>query len=165
MSALIALAKEIGAPLVRKTLEKRIGTGNAHLAETVVTAIADRLGQTPGNLDAYVQGWPDEARHAVEEVERALPDMLEAHELSVQLQTAEMSKKPGWISAWRPVMMYLIGFLWAWALVILHVANAIWKIALPPVDLSQLLALTALYLSLYMGGHTVKEVAKSWGKK
>lgn len=61
--------------------------------------------------------------------------------------------------------MYLLGFLWLWNLVILHVANAAWKIALPPLDTANLLALTGLFLSLYMGGHTVLRALGKTGDK
>jgi hypothetical protein len=41
---------------------------------------------------------------------------------------------------------------------LLHVANAIWKIALPPMPWDQLIYFSGLYMGLYMGGHTVKDV-------
>jgi hypothetical protein len=58
--------------------------------------------------------------------------------------------------------MYLLGFFWTWNIVLLHVANAIWKVALPPVPFDQLLALTGIFMALYMGGHTLKDVASKW---
>ena len=42
------------------------------------------------------------------------------------------------------------------------VANAIFKIALPPAPWDMLMGFTALYLSPYMGGHTVKSVFATW---
>ena len=67
--------------------------------------------------------------------------------------------------AWRPLGMYLIGFLWLWNVVLLHVANAIWKIALPPVEFAVLLQISAIYMGLYMGGHTVKATVQNFMKK
>lgn len=35
--------------------------------------------------------------------------------------------------------------------------RAYWRIALPPIDNATLLSLTATYMALYMGGHTLKD--------
>ena len=69
---------------------------------------------------------------------------------------------PGWKAAWRPLGMYFVMVLWAWQVVILHVCNAIWKIALPPMPYDQLVTFTGLYMGLYMGGHTLKDMASKW---
>jgi hypothetical protein len=89
-----------------------------------------------------------------------MPDLLALHDATMARQMdllkAEM-RGPWWGWAWRPLTMWLLAFLWLWNVVILHVANAIWRIALPVTDLGLLFSLTAVYMALYMGGHTVKD--------
>lgn len=150
-SALAGVASQVGAPLVRRVLERRIGAGNARLAEGVVKAIAERAGTSVEALDGFAREEPEVLREAVREVEMIAPEMIE-------LQMAEMDKGHVLAWAWRPFWMYLLGFLWVWAIVVCHVLNAIFKIALPQPDLTVLLSVTGLFLALYMGGHTVKTV-------
>lgn len=147
-SILAGVASEVGAPLVRRVLERRIGAGNARLAEGVVKAIAERAGTS---VEALEREDPAVLREAVREVEGIAPEMIE-------LQMAEMEKGPLLAWAWRPFWMYLLGFLWVWAIVGCHVLNAIFRIALPQPDLTVLLSVTGLFLALYMGGHTVKSI-------
>ena len=81
----------------------------------------------------------------------------------IDLMRSEMAAGgPLWTWAWRPAGMWGLGALWFWNLILLHVANAFWKIALPQADLGLLFQLTAVYMGLYMGGHTVKDVVQKW---
>ncbi|MBW4708643.1 hypothetical protein KX928_12695 [Roseobacter sp. YSTF-M11] len=164
-AALIALATEIGAPIIRKILSDRIGPGNARLAESVAEAVAERAGIRPADIDDWIRASPDVMREAVLEVEARTPEMIALYVAETEARQAILlaeTAKGGWQAAWRPAGMYLMGFLWLWNIVLLHVANAIWKIALPPVDFSILLQLSAAYMGLYMGGHTVKETVRNW---
>lgn len=164
-ATLISLAIEIGAPFVRKALSDKFGPENARFAEDVVVAISERVGVTPADLEAHAQAHPDEVREAIHEVERMTPEMMEVMLAENRTREALLmaeAAKGGWTSAWRPLAMYMLGFLWLWNIVALHVFNAIFKIALPPTDLNVLLTLTGIYMTLYMGGHTAKEVAKVW---
>ena len=157
---LTALALQIGVPLIGQILTRRIGAGNAQLATDVIAAVSRRLGVTPAEAETMAAEDPPRVIDAMRETERAMPEMIALHastlEAQMALQQAEM-KGPWWGWAWRPLTMWLLAFLWLWELVILHVANAIWRIALPQVDLSLLFSLTAVYMALYMGGHTVKD--------
>ena len=158
MAPLISLPLQAGLPIVEKILSRRIGDGNGQLATAVIRAIADRAGVAPDDLDAFVDTTPGRVIEAMRDVEKSAPDMLAAHDRDLQLQLATLAAEqgdPNWMRAWRPGWMYLLGFLWLWNLVLLHVANALWKIALPPLPTTDLLALTGLFLSLYMGGHPV----------
>lgn len=166
--ALINLAIEVGAPIVRKVLEGRIGKANAQFGSDVVAAIAERTGVSVDTLPFLAEEDPDVVREAIRNVEASAPEMLEVYERGVERQFELLQAEradPVWMRAWRPMGMYVIGFLWLYAIVLLHVANAVWKIALPPPDLGILFQLTAVYAGLYMGGHTVKDIAsKRWGR-
>ena len=154
---LAALAVQIGAPIVRAALERRLG-GDGRLADAVTGAIARRLGAEPETLDTLAETDPGRVIDAMREVERDAPDMIALHAAEIEAAAAlaqAMQADPAWMRAWRPGWMYLLGFLWLWNLVLLHVCNALWKIALPPLPTTDLLALTGMFLALYMGGHTV----------
>lgn len=171
-AALISIAAQIGAPLVRDILARKIGGKNAELAETVVKAVADRAGVPVERIGetARAGGGPaEEVREAIRAVNADLaPHLVALHEaeLETKLRIFEAERsEPAAVRMWRPIGMYFTFLLWAWNTMLLHVANAWWLIALPPTPWDVLLAWTGLYLSLYMGGHTVKAVAESWGRK
>lgn len=168
-AALIALAVEIGAPLIVKILGRKIGAENAELAGDVIGQIARRAGTTPDRLEDMVASDPDTVREAIAETERMAPEMVALYASGLEYQTAVLRSEetgPAWARVWRPAGMYLIGFLWLWNVVLLHVANAIWKIALPAMDLWILFQLSGLYMGLYMGGHTLKDFfSHKWGAR
>lgn len=168
MSALATLALQAGLPVIEKLLSKKLGDQNGQLATTVIRAVAERAGTTPEEVEALAIDNPGRVIDAMREVERMTPEMvgLYAAEVQLQLAMAEAEQSdPAWMRAWRPGWMYLLGFLWLWNLVVLHVVNAVWKIALPPLPTTDLLALTGLFLSLYMGGHTVLRALGKAGEK
>lgn len=168
MSVFATMAAQIGLPMVQAILERRLGPANGRLASDVLAAVANRAGVPPDQLEAVAESTPGKVLEAMREVERMTPEMLAAYDadLRLLLATIEAEKgEPAWMRAWRPGWMYLLGFLWFWNLVGLHVANAIWKIALPPLPTTDLLALTGMFLALYMGGHTVLRLMGKAGDK
>ena len=168
MNVLATLALQAGLPVLEKILSRKIGDAGGQLAGEAIRAIADRLHITPDAVEAEAETRPGAVIEIMREVERMTPEMTALYAAGLQgqfaLMQAEMSG-PAWVSAWRPAGMYLLGFLWLWNTVILHVANAIWKIALPPMPFEQLIQLSGLYMGLYMGGHTVKDVVGKWLSK
>lgn len=166
MNPLITLALQSGVPAVEKLLSKRIGEKDGPFASIVIKAIADRVGVPAEDLPKAVEDQPGRVIEAMREVDKAAPDMIATYDRDLQLATLEAEQdEPVWMRAWRPAGMYLLGFLWLWNSVLLHVANAIWKIALPPMPFADLIQLSGLYMALYMGGHTVKDVVKTWVAK
>ena len=101
-----------------------------------------------------------EVEAAVAAAEAEAPDLVIAwakqQELSNQLQLAEMAKEPFWAWAWRPAWMWLLAFIWSYALIARPLLNAILGASIESVDLTVLMTLTGFFMSLYMGGHTVK---------
>ena len=163
--ALIALATQIGAPLVRQALSRQLGPANGRLAERVISAVADRAGVPMAGLDAFAQSDPEQMQAALVDVEGAMPEMLQLQ--MVEAETREKllmaeTNQGGWVAWWRPGWMYLLGLLWIWQIIGLHVLNAVFKIALPPAPWEYLMGVTAVITGLYMGGHTIKDVAKTW---
>ena len=167
-TALIALATQIGAPIVRRILERKIGPKGAELTSEVLGEIGGRLGVLPGEVEDLASRDPERVLAVLPGVEAAAGERMAiyASEVAYQLEVLKAEQSdPAWMRAWRPGGMYLIGFLWLWNVVILHVSNAFWKIALPPIPFDNLMGLSALYFSLYMGGHTVKDVVNKWVAK
>ncbi len=165
--SLISIATSVGAPLVRELLARKLGGANADLAGRVIEAVAERMGADPADMPALIEQDPGAVGDAIREVEAKanalVPIWLAEAEFARSALDAEQDE-PLWMRAWRPGGMYLIGFLWLWNTVLLHTANAVWKIALPPVPFDSMIQLSALYFTLYMGGHTVKDVVAKWQK-
>lgn len=168
MSVFVTMATQVGLPMVKAILERRLGPANGRLASDVLEAVAARAGVTPDKLEDVATATPGVVLDAMREVERMTPEMLAAYDADLRLSLATIEAEkgdPAWARAWRPGWMYLLGFLWFWNLVGLHVANAIWKIALPSLPTTDLLALTGMFLALYMGGHTVLRLMGKSGDK
>lgn len=165
MEALIALATTVGAPLIRKILERKLGADNAELVTDVIGSIARDVGVAPGRLNEAAREHPGEVGEAIRRAESMAPEMVALYARGLEgqfaLAQAETRSEHFLAWAWRPAAMWGFGILWFWNIVIIHVANAYWKIALPETDLGILFSLNAVYMGLYMGGHTVKDfVAK-----
>jgi hypothetical protein len=166
MSALVALALQVGLPFVTAALQNRLGNEDGRLAGEVLARIATRTGIAPEAMEEEAARAPGKIIDAMREIEKASPELVQLYLSEVQASAAlalAEREGPTWMSAWRPAGMYMLGFLWLWNTVLLHVANAIWKIALPPVPFDNLIQLSGLYMGLYMGGHTVKDLAAKFG--
>lgn len=166
---LAGVLSKVGAPFLKKIVEGALPAPWNQAADPLVDVLAERLGATEATPDAIVTRYeanPNLAGAIIQEVEADPSVILAGVEQQKETNTlllAEM-KEPLWTWAWRPLGMYGLGFLWLWSIVLLHVLNAIFKIALPQPDLALLFQVTALYMTLYMGGHTLKDfVAKKWG--
>ena len=161
MGALVAIALNAGFPIIRSILDRKLGDQNGALAADVVGAIATRMGVKPDQVEAVAAENPGKVIDAMREVERMTPELVGLYAKGLEGQFALLQAElaeGGWASAWRPMGMYLVLFLWVWNSVLLHIANAIWKIALPPMPYDQLIGFSGLYMGLYMGGHTIKDV-------
>ena len=167
MSAIATLAVKIGAPILGKVLNDKLGANGA-LAEEVIQAVAKRAGVPVDQLDDLVESDPPRVVDAVREVERMSPELIALYAKGLEYQIAQIDADAGeplFARLWRPAGMYMLGLLWLWNTIILHVCNAVWKIALPPMPFDVLMQISGLYMGLYMGGHTVKDLAEKWKEK
>ena len=165
---LISLATQVGAPLVRQILSRHLGPENGRLAQRVVSAVAERVGVDVDHLETFARDNLKQVETAISEVEVAVPEMLQLQMIEADAREALLladAEKGGWHAWWRPGWMYLLGVFWIWQVIGLHVLNAIFKIALPPAPWEYLMGVTAVITGLYMGGHTIKDVAKTWRTK
>jgi hypothetical protein len=165
MSALASLALSAGFPVIRAVLEQRLGDTAGGLAADVLGAVAGRAGVRTDQLEELAVQNPGRVIDAMREVEQMTPELVGLFAKGLEHQNALLlaeQEEGGWKAAWRPLGMYFVMVLWAWQVVILHVCNAIWRIALPPMPYDQLVTFTGLYMGLYMGGHTLKDMAAKW---
>ena len=159
------MALQAGMPMIERILSGTLGDKDGKLAAEVLGKIARTAGASPAGLTEAAAERPGSVIDAMRDVEKAVPELVGAFASDLQLQLAALAAEQGGpvgMRAWRPAGMYLIGFLWLWNVALLHVCNAIWRIALPQMDFGALVQLSALYMGLYMGGHTVKDVVAKW---
>ena len=166
MSLLAILAANAGLPIIEKILKRKLGDQGGQLAGDILQAIAVQAKVPVDGLESLANDMPGKVIDAMRTVETtSAADKVDLYLKQTEAQLAMFQAEqdgPAWVSAWRPAGMYLIGFLWLWNSVLLHIANAIWKIALPPMPFPDLIQLSGLYMGLYMGGHTVKDVVAKW---
>jgi hypothetical protein len=164
-SIIAGIAAKVGAELVGRAVGDRFGRSGGQLAETVIDTVAGKLGVP---REAIGEAEPEAIERAVRATEREMPMMLElwSKGLDHQFQLLQAETAEGfWQSAWRWGWMYLLALLWIWRMVVGPYVNA-WLAArgavVPElVDYAILLTLTTWFISLYMGGHTVKALGES----
>jgi hypothetical protein len=166
--SLLPIAKDLAAPWITETLSRRIGPENSGLVLSVIKRIARNAGVSVDTLTREIERNPDRVEAAITATEGQSSELIALYQQELEGKLALFAAEnngPAWHRAWRPLGMYVLFVLWIWNVIILHSLNAYFKIALPPIPLSDLLALTGIYCSLYMGGHTVKSVADSFFRR
>lgn len=165
-AALIAFASQIGAPLIEGILAGKIGAGNATLVRDTVEAIATRVGVSAPQLEQMPVDEVSQFEDAIREVEVDIaPELIALYSQEIEGKMALFAQeaKEGWFSwGWRPAGMWVVLASFLFNAFGLHLVNAYFKIALPPMDWGQFMTFAGFYMSLYMGGHTLKNVAATW---
>lgn len=168
-SILIGMAAEVGAPLVKDILDRKIGGGSGQLAEAVIKSVASNAGVTPATLPDLITTEPGAVKDAVLAAESMAPELvalytagLEGQFKLLQTESAEGPLQSGWRWGW----MYLLGLFWIFYLLVFPIINAVLKAAgssvqIETLDAAILLTLTSWFIALYMGGHTLKELGKN----
>lgn len=162
--ALIAAAARVGADTVKTVIERRAGQGAAGLAGRVIDAVAAEAGVGPAELPDLAAAEPARLDDAVARVEANSPELIAlwARGLDHQFALAETEAREGfWKGFWRWGWMYLLALFWVWRIVIGPAVNALTPVTIELIEFGVLLTLTGWFMSLYMGGHTIKELGKS----
>jgi hypothetical protein len=162
---LAGVASKVGATLVKNVLEGRLGASvgqaGGDLAGTVIDTIAEKAGVAPEKLPDLPE---KDLGAAIRETEAIAPELIQLWQagLAGQFALLQAEQNEAWFqSAWRWGWMYLLAFFWTWRIIILPVINAGSEAAIEAIDLAVLLTLTTWFISLYMGGHTVKALGES----
>lgn len=156
---ILEIATKIGAPIVKSILQKKIGGTAGDLAGTVIDAVAEKIGVPPETLSDVPAA---QVEAAVRDVEAEAPEMIAVWSAGLAGQFALLQAETAegfWQSAWRWGWMYLLAFLWVCSFLLFPLAR-MFGAALDPIDSGTLLTLTGWFISLYMGGHTIKEIGK-----
>jgi hypothetical protein len=138
-----------------------IGGPAGGIAVAIGKDIAGRLGVTTPQEVAQKLSEPQAVQtlRAYEEGNAEQLALLAAEQKHMSEILAREDKMSLFHSGWRPAMMWLIGFLWFNNLFLTPLLfNAILKLNVPLAPFDALITLTGIYLALYMGGHTLKQV-------
>ena len=148
-------AARIGAPMIKAVLQNHVGGAAGTLAAAVVDEIAMKAGVPPEKLGEVDQ---DDLSAAIREVEGNMPQLISLWQQGLEGQFAMAktdSDAGGLAAAWRWGWMYLLAFFWICAFLLFPLLK--WGgLDLDPIDITTLMTLTGWFISLYMGGHTVK---------
>ncbi|PYE86896.1 hypothetical protein [Phyllobacterium leguminum] len=157
ISILAPIAAKVGADLIGKVLGGRFGEIGGDLVEAVIGEVAERAGVAPEKLPDLPG---EQLENAVSQAEDFMPELIElwSKGLSGQFALLQAEQKEGlWVSGWRWGWMYLLGLMWFVRLMIVPVADALTGADIASgMDLGVMMTLTTWFISLYMGGHTVK---------
>ena len=158
---LAGIAAEIGAPLIKKILEPKIGATGGALAETVIKTIAEKAGAEPIDLPELDR---PALKAAIKQTEAEAPELIALYAAGLEGQFALLAsetKEGFWQSAWRWGWMYLLALFWIWRIIFLPVLNRAIEQPVEPIDMAVLMTLTSWFIGLYMGGHTLKELGRN----
>lgn len=167
------LGSSIGKKLIPILIKAGAGklaqaVGSDTLAGEVITRVGAALGTGPDPvaIERKFEADPEGTAATIREVEATMPPeywLLLSQESAarIALLTKE-HEEPWWAWAWRPGAMWLIGLFWFWMVLVIPVLGMFRVTISLVVDAATLMALTGLYMGLYMGGHTVKESIKEW---
>lgn len=167
-SILIAAATKVGAPIVKQLLEQHVGGAAGEIGGMIVDAIAGKAGVAPDNLPSLPAKDLEAAVAAVEvETPGLVAAWVDQQREANRLMLAELDRSESWWTwAWRPAWMWFLGFLFLFRLVLVPIADAILGSDIAAsVDLSTMMTLTAWFMGLYMGGHTLKDLAVKWSAR
>lgn len=168
MAPLAGILLGAAADLIVPSFKKALQTGSADLTGKVIDKVAEKLGVPAGSLPHFEgnENLKGAIIAAEPEVAEILAEHNRAHQLLNESLALDYQKEQWWAWGWRPAWMWMLGFLWVY----LIIGEPILKAALLPtlvgIGVSDLLAVSSIFMALYMGGHTAKEtLAKRWGSK
>jgi hypothetical protein len=164
-SILIKAATKVGAPIVKQLLEKQLGGAAGEIGGVIIYAIAGKAGVPADDLPSVPAKELEAAVAATEaETPRLVATWVEQQREANRLMLAELDKSESWWTwAWRPAWMWFLGFLFLFRLVLVPIADAaLGSDIAASVDISTMMTLTAWFMGLYMGGHTLKDLAVKW---
>jgi hypothetical protein len=170
-SILIGAAAKVGAPLVKRILQDKLGGAAGELGGVIIDAIAGKAGVPTGELEALPA---PQLESAVEAVEAETPEIIAAWNAQQaetnRLMLAEMQKETafGWL--WRPAGMWLMLGIVAWYIVILPLLNTALSAVgarqgvLMIVSFSEFMPVFMAFVGFYMGGNTLIRATGQKGK-
>lgn len=159
-------AVRTGSNIVKEIIEKQLGPTIGGAAGSLIDMVATNLGVEPEEIPSVPQTDIDHAVIAADESPEILRLYVEQQRMTNSLLLAEMQEKEGaWTWAWRPAWMWFLMLLWAWNGIINPLVQGAFGASIPPIPYEYLAGVTAVYTTLYLGGHTVKSAMRDYVKK
>jgi hypothetical protein len=163
LEAILSSAVRTGSDIVKDIVSAQLGPTIGGLAGTVVDTIAEGLGVDHVVIPTLPADQIDAAVTAAEDNPEILRLYVEQQRLTNDLLVAEMNKSESlWTWAWRPAWMWFLMLVWFYALLVAPIVSGITGVTFEIPELSVVVSLTITFVTLYMGGHTLKDI---WGRK
>lgn len=163
LDTILSSAVRTGSSVVKDIVSAQLGPTIGGLAGTVVDTIAAGLGVKPEEVASADPVDLDAAVISAEHDPEILKLYVEQQRLTNDLLKAEMNKSESlWTWAWRPAWMWFLMLVWLCALIIFPLMRGMTGSNIDIPDLAVVGNLTMIFLALYMGGHTAKDI---WGRK
>ncbi|THK38638.1 hypothetical protein EHS39_09020 [Ensifer sp. MPMI2T] len=161
---ILDVAAGLGVPYIKKILTDLTGAGP--IAGEVIDAIAKEAGVTPAEIPTIAKEAPGTLESAIVKAEPAAAELwisyVESQRLMGETIALDYEKEPWWAWAWRPLWMWLLGFLWGYVFVAQPILKAALLKDLQTVDVTLLMTVTGIFVTFYMGGHTAKDWFTKW---
>lgn len=162
LPVLIPILASVGAPILKSILENEIGGDVGKTGSVVVDALATALGvdPTPEAIEKAHQADPTATEAVIKQVEEsgeAMKAFVEAMKSRDALLAADNGKGL-FYDGWRPGLSWTLIFLSLWTWVLVPLVNAVFHAQVAGMAPTELVQFAALWLTIYGGGHTVKDV-------
>lgn len=155
---------QVGATTLGTVIGGPLGTA---VGGMVGGAIADALGvdPTPAAVARQIELDPGEASERLQELQRDRADewaALQAEGLKLMQQLATQETSEGWMSwGWRPALSWLIAAIILQSFIVGPWMQALFGLSVA-VPYDNVVGISAIWLTIYGGGHTAKAI---FGKK
>lgn len=161
VTTILGAAAELAVPKVKEILTDKLGD-NGKLVGQVVEKVAQKAGVP---IEAIPKIGTDALQKAILQAEPETAELLaglnRTQELTNEAVALDYQKEQWWAWGWRPAWMWLLLVLWLYHLVIQPILQATIIRDLALTASSDLLAVSGIFMTLYMGGHTAKKFISS----
>ncbi len=148
----IVARKSPDAALVVEKIGAALG-----MAAATPEAIKDRFDADPGAVVA--------AARSVEAGDPVMWEYLAGRgREQAELLKREDDRESFFSWGWRPAMSWLLILLWLWGGVLLPLINAAFHPAITALSVADLVTFSGIWLAIYGGGHTVKDLATKYAE-
>jgi len=163
LDTILSSAVRTGSGVIKDIISAQLGPTIGGLAGTVVDTIAGSLGVEPGEIPSLPADQIDAAVTVADNDKEIIQLYIEQQKLTNSLLTAEMNKSESlWTWAWRPAWMWFLMLVWFYILLAAPIVGGVTGVKFEIPELGVVVSLTLTFVTLYMGGHTLKDI---WGKK
>ncbi|WP_079213469.1 hypothetical protein [Brucella pituitosa] len=163
LDVILSSAVRTGSEIVKDIVSAQLGPTIGGLAGTVVDTIAGSLAVDPEAIPTLPADQIDGAVVAAEDNSEILRLYVEQQRLTNDLLVAEINKSEAlWTWAWRPAWMWFLMLVWFYVLLVAPIVSGITGVIFEIPELGVVVSLTITFVTLYMGGHTLKDI---WGRK